>query len=129
MPAFNLIRIKPPKICASVNRPESEHLPHCEPAESNTPNNPFRLPFHNEDWLKEEEKAAWHQFLAGVKTDLESVLLSLETKKKKESTRFKQIDAMKSVWFYEHKHNLPFSSMSARHFDGCSTVKKKVSIA
>ena len=91
--------------------------------------------FHNEDWLKEEEKAAWHQFLAGVKTDLESVLLlSLETKKKKkeESTRFRQIDAVKSVWFYEHKQTFPFSSMSARHFDGCSTVKhekKKVSIA
>ena len=70
-----------------------------------------------------------------MKTDLESVLLlSLETKKKKkeESTRFRQIDAVKSVWFYEHKQTFPFSSMSARHFDGCSTVKhekKKVSIA
>ena len=76
-----------------------------------------------------------------MKTDLKNVLLlSLETKKKKKeeststSTTFRKISAVTtgSVWFYEHRQTFPFSSMSARHFDSCSTVKhekKKVSIA
>ena len=100
---------------------------------------PTVVDYDNEDWLQNKEKAAWHQFLAGVKTDLENVLLlSQETKKKRKeststSTSFIKVSAVTtgSVWFYEHSQTFPFSSMSASHFRRCSTVKhekKKVSL-